>query len=294
MAQLAAHEAPGRAQRRAGEAPRPPRPSPSRARGPRSARRRAAPSRRSAAAAAPRRTPLRARGRSAGTPASARATSTAQTGTLIPNTQRQPSPSTRTPPSSGPSARPAPEPAPHMPMARARAAGSRNAVGDDRQRGRERQRRAERLHHAPGQQPLHASARPRTTASPPANSDEPGQQRRAPAVAVGRHAAGDQQRGEDQDEGVDDPLQLGRRGPQVAPELGQRDRDDRRRGDVDQLRRRDRREHAPRAREVGARGAGQAARADPRPWRAAGTVRAWNSDSSAPAACGSRRSPSGR
>jgi hypothetical protein len=54
------------------------------------------------------------------------------TGTLIQNTDRQPNPSTSTPPSSGPTSMLSPTTPPHTPIARARARGSVNVLRGQR------------------------------------------------------------------------------------------------------------------------------------------------------------------
>ncbi len=134
--------------------------------------------------------------------------------------------SSRTPPTTGPSATPSPAVAgPDADRQRALA-----GVGEDGDQQRERRghdERGARAHHRAGRdQPVDA-ARVGGRERGDAEHREPAQQRAAAPVAVPERAGQEQQPREHERVGVDHPLQLGHVRVEVTHERGERDVDDR-------------------------------------------------------------------
>ena len=131
------------------------------------------------------------------------------------------------PPTIGPSAIAIPAVAPHRPIARARSARSvktleisESVAGNTIAAPRPMKQRG-------GDQLPGARGEAAGEAGEPEHG-EAGEQHPLAPDAVGEAARGEQQRGEDEVVGVDDPLQLAVGGVQLAHERGQRDVDDRR------------------------------------------------------------------
>jgi hypothetical protein len=99
-------------------------------------------------------------------------------------------------------------------------------VGDDRQRGRHDQRRPDTHAGARGDEDVHrpGERRPRRSRS---EEQHTGQEHALAAPPVAEAAGNEQQAGKDQDVGVDDPLQVGRRRVESAHQGRQRDVEDR-------------------------------------------------------------------
>lgn len=111
-------------------------------------------------------------------------------GTLSRNTQRQPRPSTITPPRAGPTANESPDAVDHSPTATARWWGPRTSPGC--QADRNQQRRTEALHHPPGEQHAHRPSESADQHAEPKQRDAEHEPALAPAPGA-KHAAGHQQ-----------------------------------------------------------------------------------------------------
>jgi len=99
-------------------------------------------------------------------------------------------------------------------------------IGDDRHRNRIEHRAAERLHHAKGDEP--SDRRCEAAQERPADEDhEAGLEGAAPADTVGGRAGQQQETREDDDIGVDGPLQSGDGGAEILADRRQCDVDDR-------------------------------------------------------------------
>ena len=94
-------------------------------------------------------------------------------------------------------------------------------VGDQRERRRECHGGAQ-PHHRPGRDELRRAGREAAGQAGGAEHGQSGQQHALAAEPVGQAAEGEQQRGEDEVEGVDDPLQLSGGGMQLAHQGGKR------------------------------------------------------------------------
>ena len=167
--------------------------------------------------------PGRLRGRgSSGTRKRPATRPTITTGTLIRKTEPHQKCSSSQPPVTGPMATPRPETPAQMPMALARSAGSvKTLVRMDRVAG---------MISAPpmpmnARAPMSAPAEPlkAATTEPTPKIGQAGGQGAAAAELVAEGAGGEQEAGEDQDVGVDDPLLLAGGGVQVLDERGQGD-----------------------------------------------------------------------
>ena len=146
-------------------------------------------------------------------------------GTLTKKIHSQPSPSVMTPPTSGPIATAPPTVAPQIPT-RPGALAALELLGDQRQRGGEHRRRADALQAA-------GEVEDRRVAGEPAEErrdreDAEADREDAPAAEpVAERPEDEQERGEGQRVGVDDPLQAREARVEVALDLRQRDVDDR-------------------------------------------------------------------
>ena len=156
-----------------------------------------------------------------GTASATRITATAATGAMAMKMLAQLKCSSSQPPTIGPIAMATPAIAPHRPIARARSRRSVKtlAISDSV---------AGKVMAAPSPiTALAAMSCAGLVVKPPAklavpDDGQPGQQHALAAEPVGQAAEGQQQRGEDQVVGVDDPLQLGGGGMQLADHGGQR------------------------------------------------------------------------
>jgi hypothetical protein len=95
-------------------------------------------------------------------------------------------------------------------------------VGQDRERGGHQRCCADSHHDPAGRQQPHA-ARPGREGRPRGEDEQPGEEHPFPPGAVSECAEGEQQSGEGDGIGVDDPLQLARRGVQVFDDGRERD-----------------------------------------------------------------------
>ena len=147
-------------------------------------------------------------------------------GTFSAKMTRQESVSTSSPPSGGPTAIAALVPAVHEPIAAARSLAPEDR-GDDRQRARHEQR-AERRPAAP-RAAISSSTdgRDRADERGDAEAGRADREDPPPAVEVAERAADEDQRREQQQVGLDDPLLVGERRVEVVAQRGQRDVDDR-------------------------------------------------------------------
>ena len=151
---------------------------------------------------------------------------TSTTGTLTMNTDPHQKCSSSQPPVTGPSATLSPAVAAQIEMAAARSRGSGEDVDEQGERGGEDQRRTD-AHQRPRADQLVGVG---GEGAEPTEQPEPGhadQQRPFAAEAVAEAAGGEQETGEDERVGVDDPLQLGGGGAELTHERGQGDVDDR-------------------------------------------------------------------
>ena len=132
--------------------------------------------------------------------------------------------SIRQPPATGPMAMPSPETPAHD-ADRLRALVGGEDGGDDRQRRGHDERAADAHEGAGGDQHLRRGGE-RGQAGAEAEDGEADREAALAAEAVAERAGGEQQAGEDEHVGVDDPLQLGAGAPRSLLERGERDVED--------------------------------------------------------------------
>ena len=169
----------------------------------------------------------RARGaRDSGTNSAVRTIAAIPMGTLTMNTDRQPTESTSTPPTTGPSAMLMPNRAPHTPIAWARSRGSSNTLRMiDIATGLSIDPPIAWMMRAAMSSPrLGATAH---SSEPKENSGQAALEDTPTAEAVGRRPRQHQQAGDDQRVGVDRPLQPRQRGVKRSVDRRERDVDDR-------------------------------------------------------------------
>ena len=146
-------------------------------------------------------------------------------GRLTRKTQLQSACSTSQPPLTGPIAMPMPATPAQIPIA-LRGSAAREDVGQDRQR-RGHDERAADAHQRPGGDQHVGGGGDGGQGRAGAEHQQAEGQRPAAAEAVAERAGGEQQAGEDEHVGVDDPLQRGGGGGEIALERRQRDVEDR-------------------------------------------------------------------
>ena len=157
----------------------------------------------------------------AGTVSAARITATAATGAMAMKMLAQLKCSSSHPPAIGPIAMATPEIAPHRPMARARSLRSVKTL-ESSESVAGKVMAAPSSHHGPGRDELRRVGREATSQAGGPEHGQPGQQHALAAEPVGQAAEGEQQRGEDEVVGVDDPLQRSGGGMQLAHQGGKR------------------------------------------------------------------------
>ena len=151
---------------------------------------------------------------------------TATTGTLIISTEPHQKCSSSQPPVTGPRATARPAVAAHTAIADGPLLGDGEDVDEDRQRGREHQRRADAHRGPPADQGV-GRAGGRAEGGERGEQGQAAHQHPLAPDAVAEAAGGHQQAGEDEDVGVDDPLQLAGRGAELGGQRRQGDVDDR-------------------------------------------------------------------